>query len=272
MAQTLRIKYAGGLTKMSLAPRIKRSDGFQTRREKKRMTSNAQKYVNSRAQHSQLEFLLAANISQGDWFVTLTYDEAHLPDGWTRANTNMQLLCRKLRESRKPQKTIYFYNIERNHSSDDPQCSHRWHHHMVVSGDVDIEALAKMWGRGHIDAHRIALDPDHTYGALATYLLKESNEFPGKRGWRSSRGLAKPETDTVIVDDDFTLQPPEDPGVMVLENDGPQVTVYGRFQTLKFQALDGYKDHVLFSIPDSRRKARGCNKRCLPDVGPHYTN
>ena len=90
MAQTLRIKTAGGLTKMSLSPRVKRSDGYQTRREKKRISSAAQKYINAKAQHSQLEFLLAANIRPGDWFLTLTNDDRYLPDSWDGANKQMQ--------------------------------------------------------------------------------------------------------------------------------------------------------------------------------------
>ena len=113
MAQTLRIKTAGGLTKLSLSPRIKKSDGYQTRREKKKISTAAQKYVNAKAQHDQLEFLLAANVRPGDWFVTLTYDDQHLPDCWDRADKSMQWFFRKLRESRRPAKTIYFYNIER---------------------------------------------------------------------------------------------------------------------------------------------------------------
>ena len=72
MAQMLRIKTAGGLTKISLAPKIKKSDGYQTRKEKRRMTSAAQKYVNAKAQHDQLEFLLAANVRAGDWNNTST--------------------------------------------------------------------------------------------------------------------------------------------------------------------------------------------------------
>ena len=254
MAQMLRIKTAGRLTKISLAPKIKKSDGYQTRKEKRRMTSAAQKYVNAKAQHDQLEFLLAANVRAGDWFLTLTYDDDHLPDCWDRAYKNMQALCRKLRESRKGEQTIYFYNIERAHYSEDERCSHRWHHHMVLSGDVDEAALREMWGRGWVDSHRIVLDPDHTFGSLATYLLKEANEFPGKRGWRSSRGLAKPEMDSMVVDDDYVIPAPEGTGIMVLENPGPQMTVYGRFQTLKFQALDRYEKPVVSSKHSRRRK------------------
>lgn len=254
MAQTLRIKTAGGLTKMSLSPRVKRSDGFQSRREKKKISSAAQKYINAKARRDQLEFLLAANVKPGDWFLTLTYDDKHLPDCWDRANKRTQWFCRKLRESRPNQITMYFYNIERAHWSEDPNCCHRWHHHMVVSGDVPMETLQALWGNGHVDGHPIVLDADHTYGSLATYFLKEANEFPGKRGWRSSKGLAKPEVDSMVVDDDYVIQPPDSAGVMVLDNPGPQVTVYGRFQIIKFQALDGYDGGVLSSMYARRRK------------------
>ena len=255
MAQTLRIKTAGGLTKMSLSPRIKKTDGYQTRREKKRISSAAQKYLNSRAQHSQLEFMLAANVRPGDWFLTLTYDDKHLPDSWDRADKRTKWFCRKLRESRPDQKIMYFYNIERAHWSEDPECCHRWHHHMVVSGDIPMETLQALWGNGHVDGHPIVLDADHTYGSLATYLLKESNEFPGKRGWRCSKGLAKPEVDCIVVGDDYTLQAPDSEGVMVLDNPGPQITIYGKFQRLKFQALDGYDGGVISSKHAGRRRA-----------------
>lgn len=232
---------------MTLSPRCRREDGFHTRREKKKISSAAQKYINSRAQRSQLEFLLAANIHPGDWFVTLTYDEAHLPKNWDFANKAVQAFCRKLRESRAPKKTIYFYNIERAHFDEDSEQSHRWHHHMILPGDVDGGALESLWGRGHVHRQRIRLDPEHTYESLATYLLKESNEFPGKRGWRSSRGLAKPEVDSMIVPDDYVIEAPEGKNVMVLENPGVQVSVYGKFQKIKFQALDRYENRVVGS-------------------------
>ena len=256
MAQTLRIKTAGGLTKISLSPRIKKNDGYQTRKEKKRISSAAQKYINAKAQHDQLEFLLAANVRPGDWFVTLTYDDQHLPDSWNRADKSMQWFFRKLRENRRPAKTIYFYNIERAHWSEDKACCHRWHHHAVIPQEVPLEMIQMLWGKGHINAHAIVLDKEHTYGHLATYLLKESNEFPGKRGWRSSKGLKKPEVDCMIVDDEYVIQPPESNGVMVLENPGPQLTAYGRFQIVKFQELTGldrYENSVLLS-KQARRK------------------
>lgn len=245
MAQTLRIKSAGGLTKMTLSPRCRKSDGFQSRREKHRLSSQAQKYINSKAQHSQLEFLLAANIHPGDWFVVLTYADAHLPDSWDAANRSMQGFCRRLRESRAPEKTIYFYNIERAHYSDQENQSHRWHHHMVLSAGTDRENLDKLWGKGHVFVRQLVLDPDHTFGSLATYMLKESNEFPGKRGWRSSRGLQKPEVDVLVVPDDYVILPPEGSNVMVLENPGVQSCVYGKFQVLKYQALDRYENRVI---------------------------
>ncbi len=256
MAQTLRIKTAGGLTKMSLSPRCRKSDGYQTRREKKKISSAAQRYINSKAQRDQLEFLLAANIHAGDWFLVLTYDDRHLPADWSEANRIMQGFCRRIREARAPEKTVYFYNIERNHAADSPSQHHRWHHHMIIQGDADREMLERLWGKGMVLCKRIVLDPDHTFGSLATYLLKEASEFPGKRGWRSSRGLKKPEVDSMVVPDDYTIEAPDSDGVMVLENPGPQLTVYGRFQTIKWQALDRYENAVIDSVLSKKQRHR----------------
>lgn len=256
MAQTLRIKTAGGLTKMTLSPRCRKKDGYQSRREKHNMSSAAQKYINSRAQRSQLEFSLAANVSKGDWFLVLTYDDAHLPSSWDAADRAMTAFCRKLRESRRPTWTMYYYNIERSHFSDRPEDCHRWHHHIILPGDISLSTITSFWGRGLVFSKRIRLDPDHTYGTLASYMLKESNEFPGKRGWRCSRGLKKPEEDTIIVPDDYVIEQPDGPNVMVLEAPEVSQTVYGRLQKMKFQVLDGYENPVVSSIKRKRRKSR----------------
>lgn len=256
MAQTLRIKSAGGLTKMTLSPRCRKKDGYQSRREKHNMSSAAQKYINNRAQHSQLEFSLAANVSKGDWFLVLTYDDAHLPSSWDAADRVMKAFCRKLRERRKPQWTMYYYNIERNHYSERPEDCHRWHHHIILPGDISLSVITELWGRGLVFSKRIRLDPDHTYGSLATYMLKESNEFPGKRGWRCSRGLKKPEEDVIIVPDDYVIEQPEGKNVMVLEAPEVSQTVYGRLQKIKFQVLDGYENPVVSSIKRKRKNRR----------------
>ena len=87
-------------------------------------------------------------------------------------------------------------------------------------------------------------------------MLKESNEFPGKRGWRSSRGLKKPEEDVIIVPDDYVIEQPEGANVMVLEAPEVSQTVYGRLQKIKFQVLDGYENPVLPSIKRKRRNHR----------------
>lgn len=260
MAQTLRIKTAGGLTKMTLAPRCRKSDGYQSRREKRNMTTAAQKYINNRAQHSQLEFLLAANVRPGDWFLVLTYDDRHLPSNWDAADRSMKAFCRRLRESRRPEKTVYFYNIERCHYSECSECCHRWHHHIILPGGIPLSTIEGLWGRGLVLHKRIKLDPDHTYGSLASYMLKESNEFPGKRGWRSSRGLVKPEEDVIIVPDDYVIEQPDGPNVMVLEAPESSQTVYGRLQKIKFQVLDGYENLVLSSIKHKRRRSRRNSK------------
>ena len=107
---------------------------------------------------------------------------------------------------------------------------------------------------------RIKLDPDHTYGSLASYMLKESNEFPGKRGWRSSRGLAKPDEDVIIVPDDYVIEQPEGANVMVLEAPEVSQTIYGRLQKIKFQVLDGYENPVIQSVKRKRRRVRSKRK------------
>lgn len=238
-SQKLKVKTAGPLTASVVYPRIYARDGITTRNAKSKMTSAAQKFINAKNQRSKLEFLLAANLKKGDFFVVLTYDDMHLPPNRKAANNNMVAFIRKLRETQAP--TAYFYNIEGSHYDDKPEENHRLHHHLYITDDgYSIKKLEKLWGRGHVYGHRLKFDAERTFGALASYMIKEAQEHPGKRAWHASKKLKKPEVKTVTVPADFILEVPKDDTILVLENSGIRETCYGRYQELKTLALDGY--------------------------------
>lgn len=251
MAQTVRMKTAGGLVYMSVAPRVNRTDGYTTRREKRRIASNAQRSINGKAAYLNLEFSLAANVQPGDLVLTMTYSDAFLPHCWSDADRAAKAFIRRVRARLPPGSLLYYYNIERAHYSERPAECHRYHHHMIIRCGLPPDELQNLWPYGHVNHHLFALDAERTYGSMAKYLIKERSEFPGKRAWRCSRGLRKPETDSWIVPDDYVLPvPARSPSCMILENDGPRLTEYGRFQTLKFQTDD------LTSLPHPRKVKR----------------
>lgn len=64
----------------------------------------------------------------------------------------------------------------------------RVHHHIIMSGGVDITDLAALWGRGYTTAKPLQFDECGIVG-IAIYLVKEP--VLGKR-WCGSKNLEKP--------------------------------------------------------------------------------
>ena len=66
----------------------------------------------------------------------------------------------------------------------------RLHHHIVMSGGVDINTLAEIWGKGYTTAKPLQFDEFGITG-IAVYLVK--SPILGKR-WSASRNLEQPKT------------------------------------------------------------------------------
>lgn len=257
--QILKVKTAGGLSMAACYPRTNPKDGFITRAAKSRMTSKAQKFINRKNQRSNLEFSLAANLRKGDWFIVLTYDDNHLPRSRADAEKCMVAFMRKLREAKAPR--AYYYNTEGKHADPKPEENKRLHHHLYITADgYTVKSIEQLWGRGHVYGHKLRFSGELTYGALASYMIKEAEEHPGKRAWHCSRNLKKPDVQTFYVADDYVILPPDDPNVIVLENSGVNDTAYGRYQEIKTQTLDGYPQgevESVYDIPAKRKRRKG---------------
>lgn len=155
-----------------------------------------QEAVNIKTACMRLEFLLYANFSLDDWFITLTYDNAHLPLNYEAARKNAPAFFRRVRELRRARGEPfgYIYVMEGMHGD------HRVHHHLVLQrGDGDLEAIRALWPRGGVDAETIR--DFGGYRKLAQYLSKEPRKTGklrvGQRMWTPSKGLIKPERNDI---------------------------------------------------------------------------
>lgn len=155
-------------------------------------TSLEREAVNIKTACMRLEFLLYANFDPSDWFVTLTYDDSHLPSSYEAARKNVPAFLRKVRESRRPrgQPCGYVYVMEGMHGD------HRVHHHLVIHrADGDVLSLRSAWGKGNVDIRTI--DAFGGIRKMAQYISKEPRKTGklrvGQRMWTPSRGLIKPE-------------------------------------------------------------------------------
>lgn len=186
-------------------------------------TCAAQQFYNDKCSWKELALILGANFGRGDYVVTLTYDNLHLPPGKEEADKCFKKFIRKLRDVRRKrgEELRYVYVTEGWHGKSDDEYfgddgyleDRRLHHHFVLNGvgPGDLEEIRSLWqGGGYV---RIEPVDVHYYRELAKYLTKEPREFgrarPGEHTWRASRNLDEYETEYIeIPSDSVTLSPP----------------------------------------------------------------
>lgn len=247
MAKTLNQVRAGRLVTAVVYTAPTSSDPPRIRRQKSKASTEAREKLNARTSFQKLERTLAANFDNGDLFVTLTYDDKHLPDCRDKAVRRVRSFLSKLRASRKlrGEGLRYIYVTE--------GCcpGGRIHHHVVLdSTGADIEEIRRLWIYGdNVEIQRLEFHKAYTYEDLASYLTKEPREWGhpqvGERTWTPSLGLAKPEPQIERVPDYLTLTAP--PEAVVLAKEGPVINGYGEFMWIKY---------LLPYQPRKKRKAR----------------
>ena len=183
---------------------VERSKFFTGKRRprtrKKGSTSLAQKDRNMNTAVRQLARGLNCNVENSWIFLTLTYDEEHLPKTVEEAWKALTLFIRRLR--RRGVDIKGFWITADKSKTGTPT---RLHHHMVIDGSgigiqqtidksvaviEDGDALQDVWGNGFVYAEPVEDQIDRT--PLAAYLVRQAADEPGKKKWRASIGLKKP--------------------------------------------------------------------------------
>lgn len=212
-----------GLLHIEIIGQVPEREGRKPRAARSRPTSAAQTFYNQKSSWRELELKLAANFGKQDFFVTLTYDDAHLPKNKAAAVKDIQKFFRKLRASRKKrgEELRYIYCTEGNHGAQKDEYlgtdreleDKRLHHHVVLNGygEESMEEIRSLWhGGGYVNIEAVNI---HYYRELAKYMTKEAREFgrpkPGERSWRGSRNLHNYEVEYVEIPvDNVTLTAP----------------------------------------------------------------
>ena len=223
MSKTLKQVRAGRLVCAVVYTTAAAGDSPRARTQKQRASTAARDKLNARTSFQKLERTLAANFDNGDLFITLTYDDTHLPEDREAAIRRIRSFLSKLRKARKPRGQLlhYIYVTEGGCPGG------RLHHHLVVnSTGEDLEEIRRLWIYGdNVEVRRLEFNQGHTYEDLASYLTKEP------------------------VPDYVTLTAP--PEAVILQNEGPVRNGYGEFAWIKY---------MLPYQPD-RRRARSKRRR-----------
>ena len=145
-------------------------DSPKARAQKQRASTAARERLNARTSFQKLERTLAANFDDGDLYITLTYDDKHLPESRDKAVRKVRSFLSKLRAARKGrgQQLHYIYVTEGCNPGG------RLHHHLVVNstGD-DLEEIRRLWIYGdNVEVRRLEFHQGYTYEDLASYLTK----------------------------------------------------------------------------------------------------
>lgn len=118
----------------------------------KKDNNKAQKNLNDKNARKYVERLINENFSDRDIWMTLTYDDAHLPpDGDVDAAIkNVQKYIRRINYQRKKRglpNAKYVYVTAYN-----PDAEIRWHHHIVMDGALDMETVESCWKQSRVAA------------------------------------------------------------------------------------------------------------------------
>lgn len=219
----------------TIYPVVNRSDSRTTRGGKKAIASEAKRRINDAAAYRKLEMELAANYRVGDLILTLTFDNAHLPDNRRQVKAQVKKFTSRLRELRaaKGQGLVYHYREEHKHLSKDAAMDGRWHVHMVVNATgKDYKLIPALWGNGRVDIQRLEISRDRNYETLARYMTKEPRDKLGQRLWSSSRGAAKPQRDRRRVGNGEKIKLPRN--AIVLSDTGNVETAYGYYRFVRY--------------------------------------
>lgn len=245
-----KIIHAGALVIEAVYPRMDRRDSERARAAKRKASTEAQKRMNQIYSWQKLELMLAANFRPGDLVVTLTYDDAHLPESRKASELRLKYFRQQLTVHRvmTGQELVMIWNTEHKHGDG------RWHHHTVINatGD-DYDLIRRLWIYGSdIEIKPLRVDKEKNYATLAQYMCKEEGERLGQRKWSYTRNARKPEVETFRVEEDTTVQVPKGATEISVFSDSNQ---YGSARVIKYLA-PGWEKRPTVRAKRRRRKVR----------------
>ena len=194
MVYALKEIKAGEQFEVEIYPQFKSMDEVpEEGRSIKRDNSKAQRNLNDKNARKYVERLINRNFGDGDIWITLTYDDAHLPpDGdIDAAIKNMQNYIRRVNYQRKKRglpNCKYVYVTEYNEGAEI-----RWHHHLVMDGALDMDTVEKCWGQSSRNEVRRLQKDENGLSGMANYIVKEKKRIRSEKRWNSSQGLIDPD-------------------------------------------------------------------------------
>lgn len=198
----------------------------------------------------QLARIINCNFGTEDLFLTLKYDDAHLPADYGQLRNNAAAIIRQIRKECKKSGTSgqIKYIMASSNWSPKKNSPARLHHHLIISG-VDSALVSRIWskyGTVYVEALNGHGNNDGDYSNLAAYMIANVHtETPSQRRYTGSKGLDKPiYTEPVEVSSPESSLPDADAVIKdnyaVTDGDGRIIGSYLRY-TLPYppSVIDG---------------------------------
>lgn len=163
------------------------------------------KKANLKTSSDKLFMLVCANFSPGDWWVTLTYDDEHLPQTRQESQKPFRKFMRKFRKYRKDNGDVFKYVYCTQVTTENG--GRRVHHHMITRWEdsEDRKKIEEFWEFGPIKKIVRLKDIEHIK-TESYYMCREPRELgvyvPGEQMWTPSRGLDRPKPQFTVIDND----------------------------------------------------------------------
>ncbi|MBQ8043618.1 MAG: hypothetical protein IJ272_05655 [Clostridia bacterium] len=155
----------------------------------KKANKKAQKNLNDKNSRKQLIRLINKNFTDGDLWMTVTYDAKYLPSSMEEALKNMQNYIRRINYRLKKkglEKAKYVYVSEYNEKH-----SVRYHHHIVMRCGLTMDELESLWKFGGRNETRRIRTDEYGIVGLAKYVSKAKKNCKHEKRWCSSNNLEK---------------------------------------------------------------------------------
>lgn len=188
---------AGNQFEVEIYPVFKSSrdlpDGIVT---KKKETRQAQKNLNDANSRKKLTRLVHANFGPGDYWITLTFSDEHLPKDFKemeKIRKNFFGKINRLRKKKGLENARYIYVEEEGTYG-----TKRYHIHLVMDSDLSKEEVESKWTWGRTNIRTINYNGDESLRGLCNYMTKDPKTYKkmsfrtkGKRTWGRSKGNLK---------------------------------------------------------------------------------
>lgn len=189
--------YAGDQLDIEWYPEFTRKEAEMAgvRPQDKQRQREAQRALDDRKSQQQFWRLAEHNFGNGDLWITLVYDDEHLPETLDEATKCIQRFLRNINGKRKRRglpNAKYLYVTEITTEDGKPV---RAHHHLFMDGMMDQDTVEATWRYGRRNnCRKVEKGKDGIEGA-ADYMVKtkkDTTRKKHKKSWSASLNLEKP--------------------------------------------------------------------------------